>query len=117
MYSSTVVANDRITSSAPATISVDIAPVNDRPLAGDAEFGARAGDPPLQIDLSPVVSDVETTAASSAYTIVDEPTKGALSGSGPTFTYTPDEGATGDDTFTYTVTDRGDPDNCGEEGP
>jgi hypothetical protein len=37
---------------------------------------------------------------------------GTLSGTVPDLTYTPNSGFTGDDSFTFTVTDRGDPDGC-----
>lgn len=39
------------------------------------------------------------------FTLVDEPRKGAVVIEGDCFTYTPDEGITGSDRFTYTATD------------
>lgn len=39
------------------------------------------------------------------YAIVDEPKKGAVTIEGSAFTYTPDEGMTGKDSFTFTATD------------
>ena len=45
------------------------------------------------------------------------PAHGVLSGSGGARTYTPAADFNGTDSFTYEVTDRGDPDNCGAPGP
>src|SRR5207302_95830 len=51
--------------------------------------------------------------ANLTYTIVSGPTAGSLNGSGASRTYTPNANFNGSDSFTYKVTDRGDPDNCG----
>src|SRR5437588_12304970 len=53
-----------------------------------------------------LVSDVETSNANLTYTIVTGPTKGSLSGTGSTRTYTRNNGTSGTDTLTYKVTDR-----------
>ena len=45
------------------------------------------------------------------------PAHGQLSGGGQNWTYTPAASYNGPDSFTYRVTDRGDPDNCGTPGP
>lgn len=39
------------------------------------------------------------------FAVADQPRKGSVTIEGANFTYTPDEGATGDDSFTYTATD------------
>ena len=44
------------------------------------------------------------------------PAHGQLSGGGQNWTYTPAASYNGPDSFTYRVTDRGDPDNCGTPG-
>src|SRR5207248_5856093 len=62
--------------------------------------------------LEAFLSTVHTTSALLPYTIVTGPTKGSLSGTGSTRTYTRNNGTSGTDTLTYKVTDRGDPDNC-----
>src|SRR5581483_6685256 len=49
--------------------------------------------------------------------IVGGPAHGTLSGAGGSRTYTPDPDFNGSDSFTYQVSDRGDPDNCGAPGP
>ncbi len=62
------------------------------------------------------MSDVETADANLTYTIVVGPSHGSLSGTGTGRTYTPAANYNGPDSFTYSVTDRGDPDNCGVVG-
>ena len=94
-----------------ATVSITVDPVNDAPVAQDAsvsllEDGSKA------IDLSALASDVETSDANLTYTIVSGPVHGGLSGPGENPTYTPNANFNGSDSFTYKVTDRGDPDNC-----
>src|SRR5439155_8317186 len=51
------------------------------------------------------------------YTLVASPLHGMLSGSGRNLTYTPAANFNGPDSFTFKVTDRGDPDNCSPVGP
>src|SRR5215211_5119966 len=104
-------ANDGTSDSAPATASLTVNPVNDAPTASDGA-STLVEDTPAPIDLGALVSDVETLDADLTYTIVSEPAHGQLSGSGSSPTYTPDPNFNGADSFTYKVTDRGDPDNC-----
>ena len=70
----------------------------------------------MQIDLGELVSDIETVDANLAYAITAQPLNGELTGTGPIFTYTPDSGYSGDDAFSFQVTDRGDPDACTPTG-
>ncbi len=60
---------------------------------------------------------METDDADLIYAITTPPANGDLTGTGPIFTYTPDPGFSGPDSFSYQVTDRGDPDNCTPVGP
>jgi len=89
------------------TVTITVNPVNDAPTASP---GSRSTpeDTPLALDLGALVSDAETSDANLTYTIVSDPTHGDISGS----TYTPDTDFNGSDSFTYKVTDRGDPDGC-----
>lgn len=103
-------------SSATKTVSLTVDPVNDVPVAGPASLNVDE-DHALPIDLSTLASDVETSAADLTYTIVSATGHGSLSGFGSSWTYTPDADYNGPDSFTYKVTDRGDPDNCGAVGP
>ncbi len=99
--------NDGTSDSAAATVSITVDPVNDTPVASP---GSRTSDEdtPLTLDLAALVSDVETADADLTYEIVTPPAHGTATAT----TYTPDANFNGSDSFTYRVTDRGDPDNC-----
>ena len=98
------------------TVSITVDPVNDTPEASSASVSVDE-DGSLPVALSALVSDVETGEANLTYTIVTPPAHGGLAGSGSSRTYTPAADFNGADSFTYEVTDRGDPDNCGAPGP
>ena len=57
-------------------------------------------DVPCQGQFRVTASEGEVTFA-----VAEEPEKGAVTVEGDTFTYTPEEGVTGSDSFTYTATD------------
>ena len=97
------------------TVTIRVTAVNDAPATPDATRTTDE-DTPLSIDLSALAHDVETSDANLTFTVTP-PAHGTMSGSGGTRTYTPDGDFNGTDTFTYTVTDRGEPDNCGSPGP
>ena len=92
-------------------MSITVDPVNDAPVASSSSVSVDE-DGSLPVGLAALVSDVETSDANLSYTIVDAPEHGVLSGSGGSRTYTPAADFNGTDSFTYQVTDRGDPDNC-----
>lgn len=83
-----------------ATITINVTPVNDRPVAQDDEV-TTAEDTAILINF--VASDVET--ASLIYGISVQPSNGVLSGSGSSRTYTPNANFTGTDTFVFGVSD------------
>jgi hypothetical protein len=112
----TFTANDGRADSTAATVAITVSPVNDAPAAGAGSAGV-SEDTASAIDLSAFASDVETSSGNLTYTVVGNPAHGTLSGSGTSRTYTPNANYNGPDSFTYTVTDRGDPDNCGVPGP
>src|SRR5262249_38749786 len=58
-------------------------------------------------------SDTETPSGNLTFLVTVNPTHGSLSGTAPSLTYTPNNGYVGPDSFQFTVTDRGKPDNCG----
>ena len=96
------------TSSDSVTVNVSVNAVNDAPEANDQEQGVQR-DAPLVLTLTG--SDVENSLLT--FEVVDGPEKGSLSdidqetGDPATaeVTYTPNEGATGTDSFTFTVSD------------
>jgi large repetitive protein len=95
------------------TVTLTVKPQNDAPVAIDGTASTNE-DIAVGIDLGPSTADVETSDANLTYAIAVGPAHGALTGSGPNRTYTPNLDYSGSDTFTFSVTDRGDPDNCGE---
>jgi S-layer homology domain. len=96
--------------SRPVTVSITVKPVNDKP-AADPQDVDTDEDEPVIITLSG--SDKETDTDDLVYQVVDQPGNGAVSISGRTVTYTPDDDFFGTDQFTFTVTDKGD----GTDGP
>jgi Bacterial Ig domain/Cadherin domain/RTX calcium-binding nonapeptide repeat (4 copies)/Right handed beta helix region len=98
--------------SATETVSITVSPVNDTPTAIASSVSV-AEDGALPIDLAALVADVETADANLTYTILTPPAHGAFAAG----TYTPAGDFNGPDSFSYRVTDRGDPDNCGAPGP
>ena len=101
-----------------AKVNVIVSPVNSAPVAQNDSRTMDEDGGPIQLDLGPLVSDVETSDANLVYTIVSGPTaqQGNLSGNGPTFDFDPAGDFNGTVEISYKVTDRGDPDNCGAPG-
>jgi gliding motility-associated-like protein len=83
-----------------ATITVTVNAVNDPPVAADQSVTV-IEDTPKVITL--VGTDVE--GSTLVYTVVTQPTRGTLSGSGSTVTYTPELNYNGADSFTFKVND------------
>jgi len=96
----TFVANDGISNSAPATVSLTITPVNDAPVASPQTVTTEQ-DKALAITLAG--SDVDGDTLS--YRVITAPTYGTLSGTAPDLTYTPVGGYTGADSFTFVAND------------
>jgi hypothetical protein len=109
--------NDGDLDSSAAIVSIDVTPVNSAPIATDGIVWTDV-DVAVSADLTALVTDVETADADLTYAIVSAPAHGTLGPAMPgVFDYTPDTGYTGPDSFTFNVTDRGDPDNCGVVSP
>jgi len=81
-------------------VSITVTPVNDAPVA-NSQSVSTAEDTAKPITLTGADADSDPLT----YTIVAPPTHGALSGSGPNVTYTPDTGYSGMDSFTFIVND------------
>ena len=87
--------------SAAATITLEVAPVNDAPVAASSNLAATE-DVALQDDVT--ASDVDGDALT--LTIVTQPANGAVTpGSGTAFTYQPVADFFGQETFTFTISD------------
>jgi M6 family metalloprotease-like protein/uncharacterized repeat protein (TIGR02543 family) len=93
-------ANDGSLNSGEATVSITINAINDAPIA-DAASVSLDEDAPIGITLTG--SDVDGDTLN--FNIATPPAEGALSGSAPDLTYTPDANFNGADSFTFTVSD------------
>ena len=96
----TFTASDGQLTSAPATISLSISPVNDRPVATASSL-TTAEDTALPITLA--ATDAEGDPLTFAITSL--PAHGALTGTPPNVTYTPAPNYSGPDSFTFTASD------------
>lgn len=92
--------NDGLVDSPEATVSIEVLPVNDAPIA-DSQSVSTNENTPLAITLTGF--DEENDPLS--YQVVDGPENGALSGTEPDLVYTPDAGFQGDDSFTFVIND------------
>ncbi|HEY9248932.1 MAG TPA: Ig-like domain-containing protein, partial [Rariglobus sp.] len=86
--------------SAPATISVTVTPLNDAPTAL-AQTATTAEDTPLALTLA----GADVDGDSLAYVVTAAPAHGTLGGSAPHLTYTPAADYHGGDVFAFTVSD------------
>ncbi len=84
-----------------ATVTIDVANVNDEPVA---KGQALTTDEDIPLSVTLIGEDPDTTDILS-YSIVDQPENGTLSGDAPDLTYTPDQNYFGVDTFTFKVND------------
>ncbi|WP_224241656.1 Ig-like domain-containing protein [Hyalangium gracile] len=96
----TFTASDGVATSAPATVSLSISPVNDVPVASPGSLSTPE-DTPLPVTL--VASDAEGEPLTFA--IASLPAHGALTGTPPNLTYTPAPNYVGPDSFTFTASD------------
>lgn len=92
--------NDGSVNSGIATVSIAVAAVNDAPVANP---GSATTQPNGTVSVAVSGSDVDGDPLT--YSIVSQPSHGTLSGSAPNWSYTPENGYKGDDSFTYRVND------------
>lgn len=92
--------NDGNLDSDEATITIEIAPINDPPVASPQSVNATE-DSPVNVALAG--SDVEQSPL--AFAIVGAPSHGTLTGLPPDVTYSPNPDFNGDDTFTFKAND------------
>jgi large repetitive protein len=93
-------ANDGSVDSNTATVTIDVSPVNDAPVAS-AQSVTTNEDTAKAIALT--ASDVE--GSTLTYTVVTGPAHGTLSGTGSARTYTPAANFNGADSFTFRAND------------
>ena len=99
----TFAVNDGTTTSVEATVSVMISAVNDAPIANGLSVNT-IEDTSYTGQLTASDPDGDTLT----YSVVINPTEGTVAINNPqtgTFTYTPNGGATGSDSFSFTVSD------------
>lgn len=92
--------SDGQTSSTPATVTINVAAVNDAPVATAQSVTVQTGQS-LPINL--LGSDAEGSALS--YAVLVNPSNGVLSGAAPALTYMPNGGFIGTDTLQFQVND------------
>src|SRR5438067_375194 len=96
----TFTVSDAALTSAAATVTITVTPVNDPPVA-NAQSVTTAEDTAAAITLTG--SDVDGDALT--FTIATQPAHGALSGTAPNLTYTPAANYNGPDSFTFKAND------------
>jgi hypothetical protein len=92
--------NDGIADSNIATVSIEIDPINDPPVAYDSKASTRE-DTPVDITLSAKDFDGD----SLTYIVTTRPAHGTMDGTGSLRTYTPSRDYNGSDSFTFYVKD------------
>jgi len=92
--------NDGLADSVPASVNINVLPVNDAPLARVQNLSTNE-DAAFNIVLSG--SDIDGDTLS--YRLTTQPASGVLSGIAPNFSYTPDANFYGSDSFSFVVSD------------
>jgi len=98
----TFTVSDGKVSSTPATVSITVTSVDDKPV-GNPQTVTTKQEIPVGITLTG--SDVDTPANQLVYEVQTNPAHGTLTGNGSSLTYTPDYNYVGSDSFTYVVND------------
>jgi VCBS repeat-containing protein len=89
-----------------ATVTINVTPVNDAPVAQGIVVSTKEDEAAAAIDLLGAVSDIDTATQNIAVSIVSTPTRGTLvANPNGTYTYTPDANYFGPDSFTYKASD------------
>ena len=93
--------------SAPNTITFNVTPVNDAPIAGDDSYAVQEdGTLTVNVAAGLLANDMEIDGDVSAVVLVTGPSNGTLSlNADGSFVYTPNANFSGTDTFTYKVND------------
>ena len=92
--------SDESETSAAGTVTINIAPVNDAPVATPLTATAQSGQ---SVGITLVGTDLDGDALT--FTVVAGPASGSLTGTPPNISYRSSNGFTGSDSFTYRVSD------------
>ena len=98
-------ASDGDGSSAPATVTINVAAINDAPVATDGMLSANEDGGPVMIDVASLISDVETADAGLTVTASVPASQGTVSVLGTVITFTPAANFNGAASISYTVSD------------
>jgi hypothetical protein len=96
----TFLVSDASLASTPATVTLDVTPVNDPPAALPLVVSTFE-DTPVSVTLA----GTDTDGNALTYTVLQAPAHGTLTGVAPNLTYVPNAGVSGQDSFIYTVND------------
>ena len=89
-------------SSVPRTVSINVLPVNDRPIANNVVHDLDAG---TRLDLTLSASDIDTLPGELVYTILTIPSHATLSGTAPNLSLVLDASYYGSDILRFQVSD------------
>jgi hypothetical protein len=92
--------NDGTANSSAATVTINVAAVNDAPVATP-----RSVTTPRNTSVAVVLSGTDVEGSALTYAVAIQPANGTLSGTAPNLTYTPANGFAGSDSFTFWVND------------
>ena len=93
-------ANDGVTDSNTATVSIKVDSVNDKPVVSGQSVSIKE-DETVSITLEGSDEDKDDLN----FTVLSQPKNGTLSGSAPTLSYSPNENYSGSDSFSYKAND------------
>lgn len=96
----TFTVNDGNLDSDPATVELTVSEVNDAPIAADVSVTTDSG---TSVGITLLGDDIDS--ADLTYEVIGGPENGSVSGPDNPFTYTPNAGFSGTDTFTYQASD------------
>jgi PKD repeat protein/flagellar hook assembly protein FlgD len=102
----TYTASDGSADSEPATVTIEVVAVNHPPVAGSEAYATAAGEPLIVAAPGVLSNDSDPDSDELTAVLVSDVERGALELAGDgSFIYTPDDGFTGVDTFTYRAND------------
>lgn len=83
-----------------SSVAITVAVVDDAPVVADATLATT-----MNRGASFTLTGTDIDSAALTFAIATQPAHGTISGTSPTFTYTPDTGYFGDDAFTFVAND------------